>query len=286
MPGTQTIAEKIQAASLAAQAAMNALDAETLAALQDIYQQAADDIEEQIAAAAIDGDIVALNQLPALREQITQKIDRVAKEKNQLLDKTLPEAAALGSSPFHENQSISRINHDAVRFVHEFRQADGLRLSDRLWRVDRGAKERLLNDVELAIIRGHSAQQAALEMLARGKSGTVDGINAAKHKNIAKAARDLLTGEGGSAYYNAARVFRTELNRAHGTAYQNAAELTPGCIGTRFLLSPRHRDRDICDIHANADLYGLGKGVYPHGKNPWPAHPNTLSYVVAVFKRD
>ncbi len=284
MPGTQTIAEEIQAASIAAQAAMNELDAETLAALQDIYQQAADDIEEEIAAAAIDGDVVALSQLPALREQVTQKIDRVGKQKNQLLDKTLPEAAALGSTPFGDAlNSTHMINHDAVRFVHEFRQADGLRLSDRLWRVDRGAKERLLNDIELAIIRGHSAQQAALEMLARGKSGAVDGINAAKHKNIAKAARDLLTGDGGSAYYNAARVFRTELNRAHGTAYQNAAELTPGCIGTRFLLSPRHRHRDICDIHANADLYALGKGVYPHGKNPWPAHPNTLSYVVAVF---
>ncbi|MCX7206102.1 MAG: hypothetical protein NT086_09005 [Proteobacteria bacterium] len=284
MPGTQTIAEEIHAASLLAQAAMNELDAETLAALLAIYQQAADDIEEQITAAAINGDVVALSQLPALREQITQKIDRVAKEKNQLLDKTLPEAAALGSSPFKDQQSVSRINHDAVRFVHEFRQADGLRLSDRLWRVDRGAKDRLLNDIELAIIHGHSAQQTALEMLARGESGAVDGIDAAKHKNIAKAARDLLTGEGGSAYYNAARVFRTELNRAHGTAYQSSAELTPGCIGTRFLLSPRHKHHDVCDSHASANLYGLGKGVYPHGKNPWPAHPNTLSYVVAVFK--
>ncbi len=39
-------------------------------------------------------------------------------------------------------------------------------------------------------------------------------------------------------------------------------------------------------MHATANLFGLGKGVYPPGQNPWPAHPNTLSYVVAVFEED
>ena len=36
-------------------------------------------------------------------------------------------------------------------------------------------------------------------------------------------------------------------------------------------------------MHARANLYGLGKGVYPKGKSPWPAHPNTLSYEQVVF---
>lgn len=38
-----------------------------------------------------------------------------------------------------------------------------------------------------------------------------------------------------------------------------------------------------CDMHAHANLYGLGPGIYPFGKSPWPAHPNTLSYTVIVF---
>jgi hypothetical protein len=74
-----------------------------------------------------------------------------------------------------------------------------------------------------------------------------------------------------------------EINRAHGTAYLKGAEAHPDCVGTRFLLSPSHPEHDECDLHASANLYGLGPGVYPPGKTPWPAHPNTLSYVVAVF---
>ena len=82
---------------------------------------------------------------------------------------------------------------------------------------------------------------------------------------------------------NAMRVFRTEINRAHGTAYQRSVEQVPGSVGPRFLLSPAHPKTDICDLLAVQNLHGLGAGVYPHGKSPWPAHPNTLNYVEAVF---
>lgn len=37
-------------------------------------------------------------------------------------------------------------------------------------------------------------------------------------------------------------------------------------------------------MHASANLYGLGRGIYPFGRSPWPAHPNTLSYQVIVFE--
>ena len=94
---------------------------------------------------------------------------------------------------------------------------------------------------------------------------------------------DLLTGDGGEVW-KADRVFRTEINRAHGTAYMAGAEKTPGFVGFRFLLSPRHPKADICDLLASQNLYGLGAGVYPSAKAcPWPAHPNTLSFVEMVF---
>jgi hypothetical protein len=80
------------------------------------------------------------------------------------------------------------------------------------------------------------------------------------------------------------QVTRTELNRAHGEAYMAGAEQAPGVVGFRFLLSPRHPKPDICDLLARQNLHGLGKGVYPTREaTPWPAHPNTLSFVVAVF---
>jgi len=107
--------------------------------------------------------------------------------------------------------------------------------------------------------------------------------HAAKAGNISKAVGEgLLTGKG-APMDNALRVMRTEINRAHTTAYQRGAAADPDSIGTKFMLSPRHPRVDICDFHARANLHGLGPGVYPHGRSPLPAHPNTLSFEVVVY---
>lgn len=42
-----------------------------------------------------------------------------------------------------------------------------------------------------------------------------------------------------------------------------------------------------CDLLAAQNLHGLGQGVYPDRERcPWPAHPNTLSFVVMVFEEE
>jgi hypothetical protein len=83
------------------------------------------------------------------------------------------------------------------------------------------------------------------------------------------------------------RVVRTEINRAHGEAYMEGAARAPGFVGFRFLLSPQHPRHDVCDLFATQNLHGLGAGVYPDRQAcPWPAHPNTLSFVVAVFEEE
>lgn len=39
-----------------------------------------------------------------------------------------------------------------------------------------------------------------------------------------------------------------------------------------------------CDLLSTQNLYGLGPGVYPTRETtPWPAHPNTLSFLEIVF---
>ena len=103
---------------------------------------------------------------------------------------------------------------------------------------------------------------------------------------IGREAAGLLTGNGG-AMDNAMRVFRTEINRAHGEAYMAGGEGKPYFGGWRYLLSPQHPEPDICDLLATQNLHGLGQGVYPDRERcPWPAHPNTLSFVVMVFDED
>lgn len=85
-------------------------------------------------------------------------------------------------------------------------------------------------------------------------------MNAANSASIGKTVADVLTGSG-SPMDNAMRLMRTEINRAHGEAYISGALAHPDAAGVRFLLSPAHPEPDICDLHAAANLHGLGPGV-------------------------
>lgn len=86
------------------------------------------------------------------------------------------------------------------------------------------------------------------------------------------------------ARYNAERIARTEIARAYGAGVQISAQADDDVIGIRSILSSRHPEPDICDFHANADLYGMGKGVYPKHTLPlYPYHPHCLCLRVPVF---
>jgi hypothetical protein len=181
-----------------------------------------------------------------------------------------------------------KVHEEAVAFVQSFTAADGLKLSDRLWRLDQGARETLSRAIGQAVVSGWDAAKASAQFMYDGRAVPLDvaaRLKGAKADSLTRAA-DLLTGDGGEVW-KADRVFRTEINRAHGTAYMAGAEQTPGFVGFRFLLSPRHFQPDVCDLLAAQNLYGLGPGVYPTAdKTPWPAHPNTLSFVEMVFAEE
>lgn len=278
----------IRRASRAARAKMNRLDKEALDRLNTLYRAAREDLARHIADYADDDGNLRLQVLRDLLEQVENRLQKLARDRDAHLNGSLTRAAVLGIEPLQVGaKAMPRIAEEAVRFVQEFRAADGLQLSDRLWKLDRQARTVVSTAIESAVIQGHSAHQAADAFLARGEripKLVRDQLNKAGAKRIANQTGKALMREGGP-YANALRVFRTEINRAHGEAYMAGAEDHPDVIGFRFLLSPRHPRPDICDLHANANLHGLGPGVYPSREsNPWPAHPNTLSYVEVVFR--
>lgn len=293
----------IKRASQQARNAMRALDAQTIAALLRIYTEAADDVRAAIQARVDGNDTVPLQQLRALQSQIDDVVDSLGAQRDALLLQGLEDAAALGVRPYTmpgvgatgvageavlDSGAAMRISEGAVRFVQSFTAADGLTLSDRLWRLDQGAKETLSRAIGQAVVSGMDAARAAAQFMYSGQPVPADitaRLKAAKVGNLVRAA-DLLTGTGGEVW-KAERVFRTEINRAHGTAYMDGAEQTPGFAGFKFLLSPLHPAPDICDLYAAQNKHGLGPGVYPTAKDcPWPAHPNTLSFVNMVFAEE
>lgn len=54
---------------------------------------------------------------------------------------------------------------DAARFVIQFIAADGLQLSDRIWRIDQGAKQQIANVLRRNVLLGRDASRAVAELL-------------------------------------------------------------------------------------------------------------------------
>lgn len=295
----QAVKAAIRRATLLAHRTMDRLDADTQAELRQMYQAAALDLKERInAAGGADGNI-SLGLLRDILDQVKARLDALSRSRDNVLDNGLRDAAKFGVAPITaagtgmhdaavlDSVAAMRVADEAVRFVRGFVADDGLQLSDRIWRLDRHARETVTGAIELAVIQGHGAAQAARELLSRGQpvpADLADRLKAGNANALGNQVAGLMTGTG-SPMSNALRLMRTEINRAHGEAYIAGALEHPDAAGIRFLLSPQHPEHDICDLHAEANLHGLGAGVYPDRQScPWPAHPNTLSYTTVVFK--
>jgi hypothetical protein len=294
-------AAAIRRASAQARNAMRQLDADAVAEMVRMFGEAADQVRAQIAAAARDGTRVQLAELRGLLAQIEATLQALGDARDRLVDQAIVQAAQQGvrpltgeglaatgraAPPVLDGLQAATLVDEAVNFVRGFRAADGLVLSDRLWKVDRGARDLLTRAVEQAVVQGAGADRAARDLAMRGlpiPPATAQAQRAADVGEVMRAA-DALRDERIGPLADTLRVMRTEVNRAHGEAYMAGAERTPGFVGFRFLLSPNHPRPDICDLLSRQNLHGLGPGVYPtREQTPWPAHPNTLSFVVMVF---
>ncbi|AUH51235.1 hypothetical protein CXB49_10640 [Chromobacterium sp. ATCC 53434] len=295
MPTNLDRAATIRAATLAAVEQRNRLNDTAVDELIETYDDAGDLIVQHIERAAGQGDRVGLEQLQNVLSHVREELRRLQERRDGQLYRRIEQSACVGAGVFAgalPESTLFAVNHSAVAFVRSFTAADGLQLSDRLWRLNRNAAQVLTDHIQFAVINGESAHQAMLRSMGRGAGVPADiasAYNGARGGNLGRRVRSLMTGEadpvnGKGVVYQAERVFRSEINRAHGEAYMGAAFQVDGVAGVRFRLSPNHRVRDVCDTHATADRYGLGPGVYPSREAcPWPAHPNTLSYVELVF---
>lgn len=89
------------------------------------------------------------------------------------------------------------------------------------------------------------------------------------------------------ARYHAERIARTEKARAYADGQMNRFLDDDDIVAFQWKLSSRHPRYDICDFYANADLYGLGKGVYPKDKFPrLPAHPHCMCHIKPMTELD
>ena len=89
------------------------------------------------------------------------------------------------------------------------------------------------------------------------------------------------------ARYHAERIARTENARAYADGQMSRYLDDEDVVAFQWKLSANHPRYDICDFYANADLYGLGKGVYPKDKFPTlPAHPHCMCHIRPMTELD
>lgn len=81
---------------------------------------------------------------------------------------------------------------------------------------------------------------------------------------------------------NLVSLTRNFANRAFQRATLLFIEKSPAAKAVKWNLSARHLVADMCDGIANEDM-GRGRGVYPIGYVPFPAHVNCLCYLTPVY---
>ncbi|WP_277301190.1 hypothetical protein [Veillonella montpellierensis] len=102
-------------------------------------------------------------------------------------------------------------------------------------------------------------------------------INAVNNDNQEKLDKAIEIATEEKTRYNAERIARTEIARAYADGQVSRCIDDDDIVAFQWKLGSRHPVFDICDFYANADLYGMGKGVFPKDKVPMlPAHPHCM----------
>lgn len=110
-------------------------------------------------------------------------------------------------------------------------------------------------------------------------------IEAIEKGNAASVSRAVYVATQEKARYHAERIARTERARAYAEGEIARHMDDPDVVAFQWKLSTRHPVVDICDVYANADLYGLGKGIYPKDKFPHlPAHPHCICRITPIIE--
>lgn len=150
-----------------------------------------------------------------------------------------------------------------------------------------GGDEKLMNEYRKAAIKA----QRYIDRLSEGGTPTKalkvayqQALNATMtfSAKAIRAAIDTAVNEKGR--YIAERIARTEISKAWGDSFLAEGRDDDDVIAFQWQLGSRHPKVDICDFHANANLYGLGKGVYPKNVFPVrPAHPHCGCNIRRVY---
>jgi hypothetical protein len=168
---------------------------------------------------------------------------------------------------------------------------DSLNLSQRIWRVDREARDGINAVIMNGISSGSSAWDIAQQL--EGYLGAnADCPRWTSTRLYGKTKGEIASGDtggllsgnacdGSGVSYNALRLARTEIQKAHALATDRVLAQQPWVEKEQIHLSAAHPETDICNEIVEGGE--KGEGVYTVGEIELPLHPNCLCYKTAVL---
>lgn len=268
--------------------------------LIDLYRQAALELQRQISFYAEGDGSVSLLRLESLLRDTRRTIEVMGNLRDKQLDRGIRDSVRMGIETYRAPLDLAGhgtgelvahfglIHRESVEAVYDFIAADGLQLSDRLWRLTAGAKQAVADTLQQAVIQGESSRETAQRLIRKGEVLTSElkiKMGANKSARIGSDVAELFTPKGeGNVVHNALRVTRTELARANNEGFLRTGAKLSTVAGDRWNLSGSHPRRDICDTYATQDIDGLGPGGYAKGNYPSLGHPECMCFPTPIFK--
>ena len=153
------------------------------------------------------------------------------------------------------------IPDDVVKLAYSRIWNDGLKLSDRIWTLNRRTNGEL--------------NRIIMEELAVGRSASSKILESRLNSLLNPDRRFIRTSlHGRNVSFDAARLLRSERAVAFREADRMASLANPGNVGVKWITSTR--PCQICIDLSQADDFGLGAGVYPAGEVPTIPHPQCM----------
>lgn len=162
--------------------------------------------------------------------------------------------------PVEVGRLFAALNERAVMSVLARTGKDGLRLSDRIWRVGERWRNAVTRVVEDGVARGLDPRKLAREVERYLKPGAWSAHKLETRRRL-KVPADVS--------YEAMRLARTEMGNAFHEASILSNRAAPSYLGIYWRLSAEHPAPDVCDDYATHD----GTGFWRSGEEPVRPHP-------------
>lgn len=149
-----------------------------------------------------------------------------------------------------------------------------------------------------AVARGVNSRTASQELAAMLSQGNDDILRYVEEGRLTRSAinKALRDGEinleqyqqARSIFTDSRRIMVTETNNSFREGDRLAAIESPIIGASKWEVSGRHyglpSSPDICTLYHEADLFGMGKGVFPVNNFPAPPHPYCGCYAIHVIR--